>query len=80
MTGHDFIRISCAIIPERSRVLNSGRCWIRAIATYCKKDGTPFSDGEREELEKTSFGQTTDWKFSPDFSEAEVFYECDSSD
>lgn len=80
MTGHNFIRTSCSIIPEKSRVLNSGRCWIREIITYRKKDGTEFSDGEREELNKTSFGQMTTWKFSSDLSEAEVFYECDSGD
>ena len=80
MTGHDFIRTSCSIIGEKSRVLNSGRCWIRAIATYSKKDGTPFQPQERLELDKTSYGQTTVWKFSPDFMEAEVFYECDSGD
>jgi len=80
MTGHDFIRISCAIIPEKSRVLNSGRCWIKAIVTYSKKDGTPFSPSEKSELDKTSYGQMTVWKFSPDSTEAEVFYECDSGD
>lgn len=80
MTGHDFIRIHCKGIPEKSRVLNSGRCWIKEIITYRKKDGTTFSDGERAELERTRFGQMTTWKFSSDFSEAEVLYECDSGD
>jgi hypothetical protein len=78
MEGHDYLRNFCVTIPEKSHCYSAGRCYVRGVVSYKKKDGLPFTEEEKAIIQKANYGQLTIWSFSE--FEAQVKYECDSGD
>jgi len=80
MTDHEYMTLSLVRIPEKSRIIDQRRCFVRAEITYRKKDGTPFSEEEKTRVSRIIFGQTNNWTFPNNELEAHLYYECDSGD